>query len=88
VASTTSNPHLNSKGISARLVFYKSVVQLAYALKAVHLELETSTSLGAPTAPFEAIELRDALKEDAPSWRKAILAEAKSLQQMNTFTIM
>jgi hypothetical protein len=57
-------------------------------MKAVHLEPKTSTSLGAPTAPFEAIELRDALKEDAPSWRKAILAKAKSLQQMNTFTIM
>jgi hypothetical protein len=57
-------------------------------MKAVHLEPETSTSLGAPTAPFEAIELRDALKEDAPGWREAILAEARSLQQMNTFTIM
>jgi hypothetical protein len=44
--------------------------------------------LGAPTAPFEVIELRDALKEDAPGWREAILVEAKSLQQMNTFTIM
>ena len=69
-------------------VFSKSVVQLVSAMKAVHLEPETSTSLGAPTAPFEAIELRDALKEDAPSWREAILAEARSLQQMNTFTIM
>jgi hypothetical protein len=63
--ATTSNPYLNSKYISARLVFSKSVVQLVYAMKAVHLEPKTSTSLGAPTTLFEAIELRDALKEDA-----------------------
>jgi hypothetical protein len=49
-------------------------------MKAVYLEPKTSTSLGAPTALFEAIELRDALKEDAPGWRKAILAKARSLQ--------
>ena len=55
------------------------MVQLAYAIKAVYLEPETSTSLSVPTALFEAIELRDALKEDAPGWRKAILAEAKLL---------
>jgi hypothetical protein len=89
VASTTSNPHSNSMGGSATgQVFSKLVVQLVCALKAVHLEPETSGSLGAPAAPFEVIELRDALKEDAPGWREAILAEARSLQQMNTFTIM
>ena len=79
IVATTSNPHSNSKCISARLVFSKSVVQLIYAMKAVHLEPKTSTSLGAPTALFEAIELRDALKEDAPGWREAILAKARSL---------
>ena len=57
-------------------------------MKAVHLEPENSMSLRAPTVPFKVIELRDALKEDAPGWHKAILAEAKSLQQMNTFTII
>ena len=44
--------------------------------------------MGAPTAPFEAIELKDALKEDAPRWRKAILVEANSLKLMKTFTII
>jgi hypothetical protein len=88
IVATTSNPHLNSKCISTGPVFSKSVVQLVSAMKAVHLEPETSGSLGAPTAPFEVIELRDALKEDVPGWCEAILAEAKSLQQMNTFTII
>ena len=50
-----------------RLVFSKLVVQLVSAMKAVHLEPKTLTSLGAPTALFEAIELRDAFKEDTPS---------------------
>jgi hypothetical protein len=81
IVATTSNPHSSSMGGSATgLVFSKSVVQLVCALKAVHLEPETSGSLGAPAAPFEVIELRDALKEDAPSWREVILAEARSLQ--------
>ena len=87
--ATTSNPRSSSMdGGAVGPVFSKLVVQLVSAMKAVHLEPKTSTSLGAPTAPFEAIELRDALKEDAPGWREAILAEARSLQQMNTFTIM
>ena len=89
IVATTSNPRSSSMdGGAVGQVFSKSVVQLVSAMKAVHLESETSTSLGAPTAPFEAIELRDALKEDAPGWQEAILVEARSLQQMNTFTIM
>ena len=68
IVATTSNPRSSSMdGGAVGLVFSKSVVQLVSAMKAVHLEPKTSTSLGAPTAPFEAIELRDALKEDAPS---------------------
>jgi hypothetical protein len=35
-------------------------------MKAVHLEDEDTTSLGVLTAPFEAIELEEALREDAP----------------------
>ena len=76
----TSNPYLNSKCISARLVFSKLVVQLACAIKAIYLEPKTSMSLGTLIALFKAIKLRDALKEDAPSQRKAILAKAKLLQ--------
>jgi hypothetical protein len=44
--------------------------------------------LGVPTAPFEAIELEEALREDAPKWLEAIRAECTSLKQLNTFTIM
>jgi hypothetical protein len=79
---------LNSKCISAEPVFSKSVVQLVSAMKAVYLVPETSGSLGVPTVPFEVIELRDVLKEDTSGWCEAILTEAKSLQQMNIFTIM
>ena len=68
IVATTSNPHSSSMdGGVVGLVFSKLVIQLVSAMKAVHLEPKTSTSLGAPIAPFEAIELRDALKEDAPS---------------------
>ena len=45
-------------------------------------------SLGVLIALFKAIKLKDTLKEDALSQRKAILAKAKLLQQINTFTIM
>ena len=66
--ATTSNPRSSlMDGSVVGQVFSKSVVQLVSAMKAVHLESKTSTSLRAPIVPFEAIELRDALKEDAPS---------------------
>ena len=35
------------------------------ALKAVHLNNKELTSLGAPSIPFKAIELKEALREDA-----------------------
>ena len=34
-------------------------------LKAVHFDIEESTSLSAPSVPFEAIELNKAIKKDA-----------------------
>jgi len=43
------------------------VVQLVIAIKAIHLEAKNTTSIGAPIAPFNAIELDQALREDAPS---------------------
>ena len=48
-------------------VFNDTVVQSVITIKAVHLKAENTTSLGAPTAPFNAIELDQALREDAPS---------------------
>jgi hypothetical protein len=68
-------------------VFNDTVVQLVTALKAVHLD-DNTTSLGAPTAPFEAIELDAAIQEDALGWRKSIKQELSSLLKMHTFTIM
>ena len=58
------------------------------AIKAVYLEPKNSTSLGAPTAPFEAIELADALYEDAQLWHAAIKAECSSFKEANTATII
>lgn len=88
--SSTSIPH-NQPTRSGRWpnmrVFNDTVVQLVTAMKAVHLG-DNSTSLGAPTAPFEAIELEAAMQEDAPGWRNAIHEELSSLLKMNTFTIM
>ena len=57
-------------------------------MKAVNLEAENTTSLGAPTAPFDAIELDQALREDAPGWMKAIFEEFLAHKRMNTYTIM
>jgi hypothetical protein len=36
-------------------------------LKAVYLNNKKSTSLGALSIPFKAIELKEALREDAPT---------------------
>ena len=52
--------------VPMRRVFNDIVVQLVTALKAVHLDIENTTSLDVPTATFESIELKDALQEDAP----------------------
>ena len=87
----TRTPHsqpTRSGRVPVRRVFNDQVVQLVKAMKAVHLENEDTTSLGAPTAPFEAIELEEALKEDAPRWLEAIRAEGTALKNLNTFTIM
>jgi hypothetical protein len=44
--------------------------------------------LGAPTAPFDAIELDQALREDAPSWINAIFEEFLAYRRINTYTII
>ena len=38
-------------------VFNNTVVQSIIAIKTVHLEAKNTTSLGAPTAPFDIIKL-------------------------------
>jgi hypothetical protein len=57
-------------------------------LKAVYLNNKELTSLGAPSVLFKAIELKEALKEDAPTWLEAINQELKSLKINNTFAII
>jgi hypothetical protein len=57
-------------------------------MNAVHLEAGNTTSLGAFTALFDAIELDQALREDAPGWMNAIFEEFLAHRRMNTYTIM
>jgi hypothetical protein len=64
------------------------VVQLVIAINAVHLEAGNTTSLGAPTAPFDTIELDQALREDAPGWINAIFEEFLAHRRINTYTII
>ena len=64
------------------------MVQLVLAIKVVHLEPKNSTSLGAPTTPFKAIELIDALREDAQLWHVTIKAEYSSFKEAGTTTII
>jgi hypothetical protein len=68
-------------------VYNDTIVQSITAFKALHLEDDDTVSLGAPTAPFEAIELDAAMREDAPGWRKSIHEELQALLDMNTFDI-
>ena len=58
------------------------------AIKVVYLEPKNSTSLGVPTTPFKAIELVNALREDAQLWHTAIKAEYSSFKEAGTATIM
>jgi hypothetical protein len=55
-----------SERLSNKRVFNDTVIQLVIAINAVHLKAGNTTSLGAPTALFDAIELDQALREDAP----------------------
>jgi hypothetical protein len=73
--------------IPRKTVFSDSVVRLAAQLEAVHIEGDSS-SLETPAAPFEAISIEEAMKEDAPEWKKAILSELESLKSTNTFSIV
>ena len=57
-------------------------------MKAVHLEARDMTLLGAPIVPFDAIKLDQALKEDAPSWMRAIFEEYLVYKIINTYIII
>ena len=73
--------------VPKKTVFSDSVVQLVRAMKAVHIEGESS-SIEAPAPPFEAVTVEDAIKEDAPEWKKAIMAELQSLKETNTYRVV
>jgi len=69
--------------------FTDLINRLVIAFKAVYLEPESSTSLGVPTPPYEAIDLDDALaSEDAQDWLKAISRELQALKSINIFKIL
>ena len=59
-------------------VFNDIVIQLVIAMKAVYLD-NNITSLSILITPFEAITLEAAIKEDTPSWKRAIYKELSSL---------
>jgi hypothetical protein len=90
VLSKRSSTNERKAQIRAQRVeaFSSYVVRAIAALKAVYLDSKELTSLGAPSVPFEAIELEEALKEDAPAWLEAIDQELKSLKMNNTFAII
>ena len=52
--------------------FSSVIIKAMTTLKAVHLDIEESTSLSAPSVLFKAIELNQAMKEDAPAQLEAI----------------
>jgi hypothetical protein len=85
-SKSTTTP-LRSGRTLKRQVFNDSVAQLAFATKAIHLSKHDTTSLGVPTAPFKAIDLKAAMLEDASGWRKLIQEEYESLKKMNAFTL-
>jgi Reverse transcriptase (RNA-dependent DNA polymerase)/GAG-pre-integrase domain len=73
--------------VPKKTVFSDSVIQLVRAMKAVHIEGESS-SIEVPAPPFEAVTVEDAMKEDAPEWKKAIMAELQSLKETNTYRVV
>jgi hypothetical protein len=69
-------------------VFNNTVVQLVIVINAVHLKAGNTTSLRAPIALFDTIELDQALKEDTLGWINAIFKEFLAYRRINTYTIM
>jgi hypothetical protein len=68
-------------------VFTDSVARLVTELQAVHIEGDSS-SIEVPAAPFESITLEEAMQEDAPAWKAALLSELESLKNTSTFLIV
>jgi hypothetical protein len=52
--------------VPKRTIFSDSVMQLVTEFKAIHLKKDESSSVQALTPLFEAITLKEAMREDAP----------------------
>jgi hypothetical protein len=71
-----------------RRVFNDEIVQIVSALNAVQLESEKSTSLGAPSPPFEGVDTFDALEHDPKTWSQSVLEELRGLASRTSFSIL
>ena len=82
----TMEPLRRSERTPKKKLFPDLIVYSAIVMKAVHLE--GNDSLGAPIAPFELVSEEEAMREDAPAWKKAIKAELNSIKQVETYSII
>lgn len=73
--------------VPKRTVFSDTVAKMVTAFNVVHIDEETG-SLGAPSPLLEVVTLEEALREDAPKWQEAILAELRSLESTKTFSVV
>jgi predicted nucleic acid-binding protein len=62
------------------------VLLLIEESKVVHIKREST--LGILTALFEAITIKEAMKSDLESWKKAIIRELQLLKETNTYSIV
>ncbi|KAI0992570.1 hypothetical protein K3495_g15615, partial [Podosphaera aphanis] len=69
--------------------FGSSVSLMVRALNALHIEQDQdSTSLGAPSVPFESLTIEQAFSENEEAWKASLLDELKSLERNKTFEII
>jgi hypothetical protein len=63
-------------------------MKLITGFKAVHLKEDESSSVQASAPPFEAITLKEAMRENDPEWLKVFVSELQSLKDTNTYRIV
>jgi hypothetical protein len=79
-------PQRRSERTPKKKVFSDSIVYQAKAMKAIHIE--GNSSLGAPVAPFEMVSMEEAMQENAPGWLKAIKEELSSIKAAKTYSVV
>ncbi|ESZ97773.1 Gag-Pol polyprotein [Sclerotinia borealis F-4128] len=72
----------------SRKIFSDEVVQQVNALKVVTQDTEGSNQKSDPMVLFEAVELENAMREDAQAWMEAINSELTNLRINDTFEII